>query len=313
MTLPASGVIYLSQVDTELGRAASAQIDMNESAVRTLFGVPSGTIYMSNGYGKSAGGGGGTVTITVVSSIKNFNVWNNRLASQHGGAVTVSGTYASNSTVNVVVNSGVVIGSTSASSYAFDTGAGWSGSNTLTLTNNGYITGRGGDRGRGGSGTSSGANITGGNGGGGGPAMYLQRAISITNASGYIYSGGGGGGGAAGGWNHGYSGGGGGGSSHPVATTYWNHGNNYTRGGDALLNGPIYGPGGALNVNGGAGVVSIGGGGGGGGASGGIGGVGTGNFGSGFYGHGGGHGKAIQGIGYVTWLSGNTRVYGGTA
>jgi len=57
MTLPASGnTISLSQVNTELGRGATATIDMNDSAVRSLFGRPgSGTqISMSDGWGKSA-------------------------------------------------------------------------------------------------------------------------------------------------------------------------------------------------------------------------------------------------------------------
>ena len=57
MTLPASpNTISLSQVNTELGRSATATIDMNDSGVRSLFGKPgSGNIIsMSDGHGKSA-------------------------------------------------------------------------------------------------------------------------------------------------------------------------------------------------------------------------------------------------------------------
>ncbi len=57
MALPPSGsTISLSQVNTELGRSATATLDMNDSALRSLFQkTGSGTtISMSDGWGKSA-------------------------------------------------------------------------------------------------------------------------------------------------------------------------------------------------------------------------------------------------------------------
>lgn len=43
----------MSQVNTELGRSATATISLNESAVRSLAGVPSGAISMNDLRGKS--------------------------------------------------------------------------------------------------------------------------------------------------------------------------------------------------------------------------------------------------------------------
>ena len=53
MTLQSSGAISLSQVNTELGLSSTASISLNDAAVRTLAGVASGAISMSNLYGKS--------------------------------------------------------------------------------------------------------------------------------------------------------------------------------------------------------------------------------------------------------------------
>ena len=72
MALPSSGSsISLQQTNVELGLTATAAINMGGSAVRGLFGVASGAIDMSDGFGKSSaydaqylviagGAGGGT-------------------------------------------------------------------------------------------------------------------------------------------------------------------------------------------------------------------------------------------------------------
>ena len=54
MALPASGAISLNQVNVELGNSGTANINMNSAAVRGLFGIASGAISMSDGYGKSS-------------------------------------------------------------------------------------------------------------------------------------------------------------------------------------------------------------------------------------------------------------------
>jgi hypothetical protein len=53
MTLPASGAISFSNINTELGFTSTAQISMNDANVRTLFGQASGAICMNTGHGKS--------------------------------------------------------------------------------------------------------------------------------------------------------------------------------------------------------------------------------------------------------------------
>lgn len=54
MTLPTSGIITFADINIELGKSATDSISLNDSDVRSLAGVPSGTIRMSDFYGKSA-------------------------------------------------------------------------------------------------------------------------------------------------------------------------------------------------------------------------------------------------------------------
>ncbi|WP_225241119.1 hypothetical protein [Janthinobacterium lividum] len=54
MTLPSSGTISMAQVNVEIGHGSNAVISLGESAVRTLAGVPSGPVSLSQLYGKSS-------------------------------------------------------------------------------------------------------------------------------------------------------------------------------------------------------------------------------------------------------------------
>ena len=53
MALQTSGQISLNDVNTELGNASGTSLSMGSTAVRTLFGISSGEIQMSDGYGAS--------------------------------------------------------------------------------------------------------------------------------------------------------------------------------------------------------------------------------------------------------------------
>jgi hypothetical protein len=168
MTLPASGPISLYDVNIELGVSGTATRSLNDSTTRTLFGVGSGTISLSNGYGK-ANEWFGTITghqqQMTLSSWASANGWN-------GSAKAI-----------ITINSGVYIWSDDTSVAALTTGSFPGG---LTIINNGYVMGKGG-KGGGIIGGSNYPSTAGGN------AISLSQSCSINNA-GYIGGGGGGGG-----------------------------------------------------------------------------------------------------------------------
>lgn len=68
MTLPASGPISLNAVNVELQQTATGTISLNDTKVRTLFGVASGAISMSNGYGKAYTVAGNSGVLTAGTS-----------------------------------------------------------------------------------------------------------------------------------------------------------------------------------------------------------------------------------------------------
>ena len=100
----------------------------------------------------------------------------------------------SKGSADVLVNSGVVVSSSSTGAYAMDTGGPWPGPSTIVVYNNGgYIIGMGGNGGVGGADdfNNAGAGLA------GGAALRAQRAMTLVN-SGTVGGGGGGGGGGDG-------------------------------------------------------------------------------------------------------------------
>ena len=91
----------------------------------------------------------------------------------------------------VTVSSGIVLSANSTSLYGFDTGIGFTAGTTLGLIMPGYVCGMGGVGGNGAIGSPTA-------GGGGGPALRAQHAITIDATGGVIAGGGGGGGGGGG-------------------------------------------------------------------------------------------------------------------
>jgi hypothetical protein len=327
-----SGQISLNDVNVELGLSGTTLITMNDANVRTLAGVGgSGTVIsMQNLQGKS-NRVAISFTFTSNSTDSTLNLSN------------ISGYVSSKSDITVTINSGVYLYATSTANYALAISGGTTG-DTLTIVNNGFILGRGGN----GGGVSAG-------GASGGPALNLNFGMSActinnTNGSAYVAGGGGGGGGGvspnvsggaggggggAGAGTGGNGGSGGGGAGGGVGASGSNGSGNSGGGGGRVLPGSGGGAGAGGGAGGGGGTSSTNNGtgkaagsaaGGAGGSSnagggnaatgangaGGGGGAGWGSSGGSSNVGGGSGGKAVNLNGKsLTWTSGNTaRVYG---
>lgn len=225
MTLP-TGQISMSQVNTELGIASTTLISLNQANVRTLAGVPSGQISMSNLQGKSNQLTGqqtytspGTYTwVCPASGVSTISCA--VLSGGAGGTSLTSGAnsgggggglaYANNVSVTPGATYQIVVG------YGGNRGASRSaGSSYINLQPSGTnIVYANGPTGQSGGTPAVGTGFNGGDGaagGGGGAAGYSGNGGRGSNyGNGNSGAGGGGGGGAGGA----YTGGGGGGVNY---------------------------------------------------------------------------------------------------
>ena len=195
MALPTSGPLSLNQIHIEAGGTSGTTASLNDADIRGLIGKASGaTMSFSEWYGASAARN--TVNLIISANTNNYNI---------KSAAVATGNYVFGATdVTLTINSGVTVGSTSTGTYALDTGSAWSGSDTITIVNNGTVKGRGGNGGAGGSSVYNASDVNlntsdpGAAGSVGGPAFLVIKPCTFTN-NGSVYGGGGGGGGG-GGW-----------------------------------------------------------------------------------------------------------------
>jgi hypothetical protein len=177
--------LCLSEIASELGIShnAGSKFCMGRTESRNLAGIPSGRLCLSNFL---------VSPLTITTNQKELNLRTWALANGWNGT----------SAATITVASGVYIWSDNTAVAGLTTGAPWPSG--VTLVNNGFIIGKGGN----------GGNFGSGLGAPGGPAISLGVNCTITNNSGAFIAGGGGGGGSVGGG--GGAGGGAGGTGNLV-------------------------------------------------------------------------------------------------
>ena len=177
MTLPASGAISFNNINVELGLSGTTQASLGQASYRTLAGVASGAISMSNFYGKA-----NQFAFTISSNQTNANL----------RTLAVNAGWNQSTKVVATIGSGIYCSSNSTGTPGLTINGSFPGG--VELINNGFIIGRGGTGGTGGSRTPGGGLIPGSAGAAGGLALSVSTAVTINNA-GTIGGGGGGGGG----------------------------------------------------------------------------------------------------------------------
>ena len=284
MAIPGSGPLKISEFATECGDTAPNSMSEYYRGGSLVPDAPanasiptSGAIGIGDFYGAT---NRVAVPLTISANTQNYDVYTQASASPLYTAGIAD--------VTLTINPGVVVGSSSTGTYALNVPNAFNAGDTVTIVNNGTVIGRGGNGGAGGSGFSG----SGGGGGTGGNAVYVNRALILTNNGTLAGGGGGGGGGGAqnnssftpkgspspsgsgggggGGGAGNTAGSGGGGGPSPFGTGGSGGGGNTTSGGGggAGTPGPTPGgpggSGGGQGANGGGGTTRSGSGGGGG-------------------------------------------------
>jgi len=284
MAIPGSGPLKISEIATEFGDTAPNSMSEYYRGGSLVPDAPanasiptSGAIGIGDFYGAT---NRVAVPLTISANTQNYDVYTQASASPLYTAGIAD--------VTLTINPGVVVGSSSTGTYALNVPNAFNAGDTVTIVNNGTVIGRGGNGGSGGSGFTN----PGGGGGNGGNAVYVNRALILTNNGTLAGGGGGGGGGGAqnnssftpkgspspsgsgggggGGGAGNTAGSGGGGGPSPFGTGGSGGGGNTTSGGGggAGTPGPTPGgpggSGGGQGANGGGGTTRSGSGGGGG-------------------------------------------------
>ena len=145
MALPSSGPLAFTNIQTEFG--GTNPIGLNEYyrggpfvpvSTSTATIPSSGTIAANNFYGTAKRI---NVPLTIGSPVYNYDVYTQ--------ASSAPGYVAGISDVALTVSPGVLVGSTSTGAYAMLVPSAFSPGDTVAITNNGVIQGRGGDGGPG--------------------------------------------------------------------------------------------------------------------------------------------------------------------
>jgi hypothetical protein len=315
MTLQAGPppAISISQINTELGLAATTTHDLDAADMRVLAGIAAGApIGMASFYGKTRRVG---VYYTLASNAADGNMRNAAIAAGWDQVIPID--------LTVTINGGVYCYGSSTGVYALLSGT-FPANSLVKLINNGGILGAGGVGGAGAAGVWLGV-ANGNAGAAAGPGFCAQQAVTVTNNS-WIAAGGGGGGsggtsltlfanaywsppsGGGGGGRGGNNAGGGAGANGVYGPTYPIAWTTSGAGGDGNINGAGAG---SAGVDGGYGITAGNGGNGGDvGGAGGAGAIGGGNYGHGTGGAGGASNNAIVNNGYISWVTVGAR-YGG--